>query len=598
MGRGVQGLLAEELPTKYNGGDIGMIFKQMSDTKEVERPWQGDIDRLQHTLQDVLAAISNLTGVELTGDTSDLEAANGSHAPLEYKNLKDRIRKDLETFAASTASELAQQAERQTRVALAAIHSEADGQVEQVARELREKLQGQIEPGHFEIGITQQTQDRVAELVQRRTDEFARWVWLMCKGTGTPIPVQIEKLLEPYVEEATGRLSESFRKQFDHQIAEQQQIAQSRLQETLSSLKEQITSLDQTAKKICEENADSVARMSVDRLNSVADETAKSFASRFGEQLQNDYGILRTRLESAAEEMRERLRKEVELKAGDYSSKVAAIEADIEEKAAARVSSHIEQTAANVIESSIQHLHEQTKDTLEHSKEELKGFLELQMEEARLKISSLGESVQTSLSQDAERRAESLKKLDQEISGIREKNVADSKDQLSTIVQGALESMKDRIGQISSAQLQEINRLVQESRAKEASQYESQLRGITDSWYNNLLERIQAEAGKAAEKVAGEVRANSDSVLQELSDKVDASALILREETTKATTQIESMLKGSLDTYQTQLAEITGNRLEEHRQVIRKTLTDLQARLERSAQILRQEIAGTIGPDL
>jgi len=416
-------------------------------------------------------------------------------------------------------------------------------------------------------------------------------------GCHTP-PDQIEKLLEPYVEEATGRLSESFRKQFDHQISEQQEMAQGRLRETLSAVEQQINSLDQTAKRICEEKAESVAQLSVQRLNSVAEQTATNFAHRFGEQLENDYGILRTRLETAANEVREKLRQEVELKAGDYTSKVAAIEAEIEEKAATRVSGHIEQTAATVIESSIQHLHQQAKDTLEHSKEELKGFLELQMEEARLKINNLGQSVHESLSQDAERRTESLRKLDEEVAGIREKNVADSREQLSAIVQGALESMKDRITQISSTQLEEISRLVHESRQKEASQYESQLRGITDSWYNNLLERIQAEAGHAAERVAGEVRANSESVLQELSDKVDASALILREETTKATSQIENMLKGSLETYQTQLSDITGNRLEEHRQVIRKTLTDLQARLERSAQILRQEIAGTLGPDV
>ena len=575
-----------------------MIFKQMSETKDVERPWQADIDRLQQTLDEVLGAISNLTGVELTGEADGSQSADGSQPALDCKSLKDRIRNDLENFAATTASELAQQAERQTRVALAAIHSEANGQVEQVANELREKLQGQLEPGHFEIGITQHTQDRVAELVQRRTDEFARWVWLMCKGTGTPIPVQIEKLLEPYVEEATGRLSESFRKQFDHQISEQQEMAQGRLRETLSAVEQQINSLDQTAKRICEEKAESVAQLSVQRLNSVAEQTATNFAHRFGEQLENDYGILRTRLETAANEVREKLRQEVELKAGDYTSKVAAIEAEIEEKAATRVSGHIEQTAATVIESSIQHLHQQAKDTLEHSKEELKGFLELQMEEARLKINNLGQSVHESLSQDAERRTESLRKLDEEVAGIREKNVADSREQLSAIVQGALESMKDRITQISSTQLEEISRLVHESRQKEASQYESQLRDITDSWYNNLLERIQAEAGHAAERVAGEVRANSESVLQELSDKVDASALILREETTKATSQIENMLKGSLETYQTQLSDITGNRLEEHRQVIRKTLTDLQARLERSAQILRQEIAGTLGPDV
>jgi hypothetical protein len=165
------------------------------------------------------------------------------------------------------------------------------------------------------------------------------------------------------------------------------------------------------------------------------------------------------------------------------------------------------------------------------------------------------------------------------------------------MVQDALASMRDRVRQISDGQVEEIQRLVRGSRENEASQYEKQLRDITDSWYNNLLERIQAEAGNAGAKVSAEVRTNADSVMQELSDKVDASALVLREETVQATSRIESMLKNSLETYEKQLGEVTGTRIDEHRQVIRKSLSDLQARLERSAQILRQEIAGTIERD-
>jgi hypothetical protein len=574
-----------------------MLFKQAPETNEIERPWQADIDRLQQTLQEVLEAISNLSGVELTSGPPDPQTPDSSHPSLDCKTLKDRIRNDLETFATATASEMARQAERQTRIALAAIHSEANGQVEQVARDLRAKLQGQFEPGHFEIGITQQTQDRVAELVQRRTDEFARWIWLMCKGTGTPIPVQIEKLLEPYVEEATGRLSESFRQRFDSHLAEQEQLAQLRLQGTLSSLEEQVRSLDQAAKKICAENAESVALLSADRLNGVADETVKNFEGKIRQQLESDFAVFQARLEKTAESLRQRLQEEEEHKAGDISGRIAELESEIKEKTISQIAGHVEHTAANVIESSIQHLHQQANDTLEHSKEELKGFLELQMEEARLKINKLAQTVHDSLSQDAERRTDSLRRLDQEISGLRDRSIAVSKDQLSAMVEGTLEVMKDRISQITSEQLEEIGRFVRGSREKESSQYESQLRDITDSWYNNLLERIQTEAGSAAAKVAAEVKANADSVMQELSDKVDASALLLRDETVQATSRIESMVKNSLETYEKQLSEVAGNRFEEHREVIRKTLTDLQARLERSAQILRQEIAGTVERD-
>jgi hypothetical protein len=574
-----------------------MIFKEAPDIKEADRPWQADIDRLQQTLQEVLAAVSNLSGLELTSGSPDSQITGDPQLILEYKTLKDRIRNDLETFATTTASEMARQAERQTRVALAAIHSEATGQVEQVARELREKLQGQMGPGHFDIGITQQTQDRVAELVQRRTDEFARWVWLMCKGTGTSIPLQIEKLLEPYVEEATGRFLESFRHRFNDKLAEQEQMAQERLQGSLGFLDERIIELDQTAKKVCAQNVETIAGVSADRLNSASAEAAKNFEGRIQVQFERDLLAFQARLEKTAESLVERLRQEEEQKVGDFSGRIAALESEIKERALAQLSGRIEQTAADAIESSVQHLHQQSGDTIEHSKEELKGFLELQMEEARLKINNLAQAVNDNLSQDAERRVEILKKLDQEITGIRDRNIAVSKDQLSAIVQGTLEMMKERIGQISSSQLEEIDKFVRVSREKETSQYESQLRDITDSWYNNLLERIQAEAQNAAAKVGAEVKSNADSVMQEFSDKVDASAVLLRDETAQATSRIESTVKNSLEAYEKQISDITGSRLEEHRQVIRKSLSELQVRLERSAQILRQEIAGTLGSD-
>lgn len=569
-----------------------MLFKQMSETNEAERPWQAEIDRLQHTLQEVVEAISNLSGVPLTDGAADPQSS--SQPPLDCKSLKDRIRNDLESFATTTAAEMARQAERQTRVALAALQSEANGQAEQVARELRQKFENQVDPGHFEIGITQQTQDRVTELVQRRTDEFARWVWLMCKGTGTSIPEEIQKLLEPYVEEATGQLSESFRHRFEAHLADQEQQAQRRLRGTLSTLEEQVDALDQKAKKICEQNADSIALFSADRLNSVAEEAMNGFRSRIREELESDFASFHARMERTAEDLRQKLQQEEANKADNFSSRIAQLESEIKERATAQLTGHMEQTAANVIESSIQHLHQQSTDTVEHSKEELKGFLELQMEETRLKINGLGQSVHESLAQEAERRAESLKKLDLEITGVRERSLAELKDHLSAMVQNALASMNDQVRQISDGHVAEIERLVRGSRENESSQYEKQLRDITDSWYNNLLERIQTEAGNAAAKVSAEVKTNADSVMQELSDKVDASALVLTEKTVQATSQIETILKSSLETYEKQLGDITGSRIDEHRQVIRKSLSDLQARLERSAQILRQEIAGTV----
>ena len=575
-----------------------MLFKQTPETREIDRPWQEDFEQLQKSFQEVLQTISRLSGVELPGGATDLQDPGNPDAQLDSKTLKDRIRNDLESFAATTASEIARQTERQTRIALAAIQSEANVRAEQVTRELRERMQGQFEPGHFELGITQQTQDRISELVRRRTDEFARWVWLTCKGTGTPIPVQVEKLLEPYVEEATGKFTESFRQQFNNQIAEQEQLAQHWLQGTVGSIQEQISSLEVSAQSICDRKVESVSKSSEDRLHGVADEAAKNFGNRIQEQVESGMGAFRASLEQAMNAMREKMRQEQDQNVGTLVSRVAEMQSEVKEQMMSQISGRIEQTAVNVIESSVQHLHQQAHDTVDHSKAELRGFLDLQMEEARTKLNDLGQSVRESLSKDAERKIDSVRRLDEEIALIRDKGIAAANDQISAMVQEALVSMRERITQASGAQLEETDRLVRESQEKAALQYEAQLRGITDTWNNNLLEQIQIEAGKAGARVSAEVKVNSESVMQELSDKVDASALVLREKTSEATAKIEALLESSLANYRQQLSQIAEARVEEHRKAILSSLTDLQGRLERSAQVLRQEIIGNLEPEM
>jgi hypothetical protein len=571
-----------------------MLFKQASETKEVERPWQDDVDRLQQTLQEVLQAISRFSGVDLTGAAADSTGNGDSHLQLDCKTLKDRIRTDLEAFAATTASEMSRQAERQTRIALAALHNEATGQVDQVVQDLREKLHGQLEPGHLDLGLTQQTQERISELVQRRTDEFARWVWLMCKGTGTPIPVQIEKLLEPYVEEAQGKLTESFRHRFESQLAENERLAQNRLQGILNVIEGQMSSLEEALSKVSEQSADSVTTLAADKLRSVADDAAKQFEARIHGQIESDLDVFQTKLEQAAESMKERLRQEEDQKAGIFKSRISELETGIEEKRMTEISESMEHVALNVVASTVDHLHQQADNTLQHSKDELHAFLELQMEEVRLKINEMGQSVQESLSQSAEGRTANLRALEQEIAGIWEKSIADSRAQISAMTQETLNSMKMQIHQVAGAQLEEVNKIAQESREKESEEFKMRLHGITDHWYSSVVDRMQADAKDAGARIVAEVRANSDSVMQELSDKVDASALVLRNETAQATSNIQASLQSALDTYQKQLAEVAESRLEEHRQAIRKSLSDLQVRLERSAQVLRQEINGRL----
>lgn len=563
-----------------------MLFKRTPEQEISGRPWQADIDRVQQTLQDVLQAISQLSGVELPGVDPNSQGASGALPQLDVKTLKDRIRNDLEAFSVTTAAEVAKQAQEQTRDALGAVQNEMSGQIDQMAGELRGKLQARLEPGELEADLTQQSRERVAELVKAQTDEFARWVWLMCKGTGTSIPAQIESLLEPYVDEATAKFEGTFRQKVEGVLAEQEQTIQERVQGTIGTFESQISTFEQTAQEICERNADSVAQASSEKLNAAADEAAKNLAGRIQGETDGSLSGFQARLEEVAAASQEGLRQEESRRREDFRNSMEGIAGEVQEKSVSEISGRIAQTAADVIESSVQHLHQQAEDSLDHSKEELKGFLEVEMEGVRQQIHDLGWSTHESLSQDAARVAESLKGLDQELAGIRERHIAASEHQLSGAIREAMESLTGSIQQIAAAQLEQVDKMVRESQENAASQYESRLREVTESRYTDLLGHIQQEAGEAGARVAAEVKSTSESVMEELTNKVNASALTLREETARATARIESSVQASLENYRQQLAQITDSGLEERRQSIEGSIADLHNRLRQAADLL------------
>jgi hypothetical protein len=440
---------------------------------ETRRPWQEDIERVQQTMREVLRAIASLSGVELPEVTSDAQNPGGPVPQLDCKTLKDRIRNDLETFSISTASQMAKRAEEQARAALGVVQNEVSGRIEQVAGEFREKLQSRLEPDQLGIDVAKQNQERVTELIQAQTDEFARWVWLMCQGTGTPIPVRIEQLLAPYVEEATGKLLGNFQQRVEELFAQQEQVIQDKVQGTIGTIQNQIGTLDQSA-----------------------------------------------------------------------------------------------------------------HEAMERSKGELQGFLQGQMEEVRGQIQGLTSSAHESLSQEAARVSDTLRGLDQELAEIEKKHVSAHEEQLGAINQASMESLAARIRQTTDTQVEEVNKAVRESHERAVAQYQTQLQEAAEGQYNDVRQRIQNEAGEAGAKVAAEIKATSESMMQELSDKVNASATVLREEAIQASSRIEASLNSSLETYRQQLAQITDTGLEEHRKAITTTINDLHNRLRQAADLL------------
>jgi hypothetical protein len=267
--------------------------------KETDRPWQADVDRLQQTMREVLRAIASLSGVDLPNIAPDPQNPDAPAPQLAITTLKDRIRNELEGFSVQTADEVAKRGEARAQSALEEIENRLSGRIDQITGEFREKLQTQVEPEHLAIDVSKQSKERVTELVQAQMDEFARWVWLMCKGTETPIPVQIQKLMEPYAEQAISGLEGSFRQKAQDLLAEQERLIQDRFAGTMNSLQNQINALEQTAVQTCEQKIESVEKAFADRLSAAGEDVAKVIENKINDEVENSLGRATSRIESA-----------------------------------------------------------------------------------------------------------------------------------------------------------------------------------------------------------------------------------------------------------------------------------------------------------
>ena len=563
--------LAEELRAIRGGVNNVKGPSKPSDVRtETEYPWKSDIERVERTLQEALKTISKFSGVELPEGVTPSSDEDGSVSRVDCTTLKERIRNDLEAFSVTAASEMAKQAQEQARAAMAAVQSEMSGQIEQVVGEYRLKLQEKIEPQDLDVNVTKQSQERVAELVRAQTDEFARWVWLTCKGTGTPIPLQIEKLLEPYVEEATALVTGSIHQKIQDLLGEQEKLVEERFQGTTESVQSQIASLEQAAQEICEKNADSVTKLSTEKLNAAADEAAKNFETRIQERMDGSFGGIETRLNETTTALLERLHKEQEERIEDFIRRMDSLASEVEAKKGPELSTRMEQSAAKAMESSLQQLQQTTEGALQ------------QIQEA-------GRSAHESVQQGVTKVQEMLGGEGQDLTGLREKLLADSREEISSMVQAAMGSLEPRVLQLAEEKIQSATAELSKSQDQNVAQFESRLREVSEGQYRDLLERIQQNAGEAGIRAAEEVRKASGSAMQELSEKVDVAASFLREHQEAASSSFQSSVNDTLEAFRRQLSEISNAGIEQQRKSIASNLTELQKRLALAAEALIED---------
>ena len=527
---------------------------------------------MQNTLQEVLRAVSQFSGVNLAGVSPASADAPASLIVPDCETLKDKIRAELETFSATTATELSKQAEEKARATLGTLENELNDQIQRVAGELRQKLQGRLATEQMEIDIAQQSKDRVAHLVQAQTDEFARWVWLTCRGTEAPAPPQVQKLLEPYVEEAAADVAASFQHKLQDLMAEHEQAVQQNLQGAVLSLQGQLGSLEQSVLQACKQNADTVVKQSEDRLNASADEVVKGLQGRIGSEVEGALARFQAHLGETSATAQADLQRNQDLWAENFRQRLEGMAKEAQEMGMSEISGRIAQSAADLVESSLQHLHHQTEDSLEHSRDEINAFMKLEMDGAQRQIHDMCVAAHQA--------------LNRELAAASDQNVSTSREKLDGMVQESLASLSERVRQAAELNTEEIARMVREFHDASASQFESRLQKTAESRINGLITRLHQEADQAGQRVAGGAKAALEALMRELSDKANASAAALREEAEQVSRRIESSLQQSLEVQRQQLAQITQAALNEQKETMAGNVADLHDRLKQAAEFL------------
>lgn len=522
---------------------------------------------MEHTIQEALQAISHFSGIDLPGGVARAEDDEGSMSRVDCSTLKDRIRNDLEAFSVTTVSEMAKEAQQQAKSALVTIQNEMTAEIEQTLGQYREMLRDKMDPQSIDVNIAQQSQERVAELVRAQTDEFARWVWLTCKGTGTPIPLQIEKLLEPYVQEAEALVTGSLQQRIQELLEQQQRVVEERFRGTADSLQKQIQTLQQAAQQMMEQNADSLTKASTERLNSAADEAAEKFEGKIQEHIEGSINGAQIRLDESTSALLNRLNQHQDQMAQEFIRRIEALSAEVEATKGPEIVSRMEQSVAGAVENSLQQLQTATEGAIH-------------------KVEETGRYVNDSVEEGFKRVGEMLGGEGQDLSGFREKLLKDSKEHISSMVDEAVGSIEPRLMHLAEQKIEAVGTGLGKSQEESFEAFESRMRKASEGQYNNLLERIQKDAGEAGAQATTEIRKVSETVMQELSEKVEAAAERLKQQQEESGSKFESSMNNTLETFRAQLAEITRTGLEEQRKTISSSLDSLQQRLRLAAESL------------
>lgn len=569
----------------------------LSEIREARREWQEQVDQAQNLLQGLLASVAELSGVEIPGIAGGDKQGGNASLRLGFKTLKDRIKNDLEGFASTSAVEVAKNAHGQSAIVLEPLEKEISARMDKLAEEFRGKLQARLE--QEQAKLAEQVKIRAEEVLQGKMNDFAEWIKLMTEGTVSSVPAEVQKSLEPHVEQVKERLKNTFQQQLNMVVIESDRTVQSKVEAIKNELHSLTAGLTDQARLAYSQSTENAMKDFNNRLSLAVQESARQFEATSRSRTDENINSIKSRMESLSTASKTEFQAYVDSQVNGFKEKLAIAAQELQKKSAAEIGNKVQRASEDALRMSLGQVKQRLDEALNESKTDLKSTMGAMVDDARKQMGDFALSARDSLAGDATRLSDNLKNLGEESKAAEKQRINDMVENLTKLSRENLEQHAQNVKQVVEAQAEEVRRSLTGLQARMASDYEAQLRQFVEVQRKAMLEDIQKQVADTSSGAVEKIRSSTGQVVQDLSGKVNkevnTATTLLNQWAHQTTTWAEASIKESLESYKRQVSEFTNSLMEGQRSMIQGRIGDLQGRLEQAAALLRlaNEVPGS-----
>ena len=561
----------------------------LSEIREARREWQEQVDQAQHLLHELLAAVADLSGVELPGMAIDTQKDGDGSLRVGIKTLKDRIRNELEGYASTSAAEVAKQFQGKSHLVLEPLEKEMSARMDNLAEEFRSKLQARLAAEQNEMA--NRAKDRTEEMLQSKMNDFAEWIKLMTEGAVSSVPTEVQKSLEPHVEQVKDRLKNTFQQHLNMVMAEAERTSQSKVEGVKNEVQSLMTGLSEQARQACSQSTQQALKDFNNNLQAVTKEAVNQFESSSKDLTDDNFNSFKSQMEGLSAASKQEFQTFADSHVKGFKDRLLSTAQELQQKSADEIASNVQKASQAALDASLAQVRQRLDEALEQSKGDLKSTMGTMVADVRKQMIDFALSARDSLAGDATRLSDNLRSIGEQLKSSENERISAMAESMTNLSRQTLERHAQSVKQVADAQLEEIHRSLSGLEARMAAEYEAQLRQFIENQRRGIVDEVQKQVTEASAGAVDKIRASSSQVVQDLSGKVNkevnTATTLLNQWAHQTTTWAEASIKESLESYKRQVAEFTSTLLDEQRSTIQQRIGDLQGRLEQAANLLR-----------